>query len=110
MAKNDAGSMTKQELEQALKDRDQANQAKEQALQEKNRAFKENQAYINPELKEEKRKEAAPQRSRFECNPDFGEGLKNRWRTLGQAQHRMYHPAVTFSLTVPQPAGGYSAG
>ncbi|WP_353852966.1 DUF3102 domain-containing protein [Dehalobacter restrictus] len=31
---NDVGSMTKQELQQALKDRDQANQAKEQALQE----------------------------------------------------------------------------
>lgn len=40
---NDVGSMTKQELQQALKDRDQANQAKEQALQEKGQALQENQ-------------------------------------------------------------------
>ncbi|EQB20307.1 Protein export cytoplasm protein SecA ATPase RNA helicase [Dehalobacter sp. UNSWDHB] len=44
IAHNDVGSMTKQGLQQALKDRDQANQAKEQALQEKDQALQENQA------------------------------------------------------------------
>lgn len=44
IAQIDVGSMTKQELQQALKDRDQANQVKETALQEKDQALKENQA------------------------------------------------------------------
>ena len=43
IAQNDVGSMTKQELQHALKDRDQAKQEKDQALQEKDQAFQENQ-------------------------------------------------------------------
>jgi Protein of unknown function (DUF3102). len=43
IAHNNVGSMTKQELQQALRDRDQANQAKEQALQEKDQALQVNQ-------------------------------------------------------------------
>ena len=50
IAQNDVGSMTKQELQQALKDRDQGNQAKDQALQEKEQAFQENQV-LNKGLK-----------------------------------------------------------
>ena len=47
IAHNDVGSMTNQELQQALKDRDQANQVKEQALQEKGQALQENQRFPN---------------------------------------------------------------
>lgn len=43
IAQNDVGNMTKQELQHALKDRDQAKQEKDQALQEKDQAFQENQ-------------------------------------------------------------------
>ncbi|UWG98108.1 DUF3102 domain-containing protein [Dehalobacter sp. DCM] len=43
LAQNDVCSLTTQELQQALKDRDQANQAKDQALQEKEVACQENE-------------------------------------------------------------------
>jgi len=58
---NDVGSMTKQELQQALKDRDQANQAKEQALQE-NQLLKKGLEMIDStifELKKEHAKAAS---------------------------------------------------
>ncbi|RJE46559.1 MULTISPECIES: DUF3102 domain-containing protein [unclassified Dehalobacter] len=51
IAHNNVGSMTKQELQQALKDRDQANQAKEQALQE-NQALKKGLETIDSTISE----------------------------------------------------------
>jgi len=57
IAHNDVGSMTKQELQQALKDRDQANQAKEQALQE-NQVFKKGLETIGSTISELKKEQA----------------------------------------------------
>ncbi|MCG1024864.1 DUF3102 domain-containing protein [Dehalobacter sp.] len=54
---NDIGSMTKQELQQALKDRDQANQAKEKALQE-NQLLKKGLETIDSTISELKKEHA----------------------------------------------------
>ncbi|KUO63544.1 MAG: preprotein translocase subunit SecA [Gracilibacter sp. BRH_c7a] len=62
IAQNDVGSMTKQELQQALKDRDQANQAKDQVLQE-NQALKKGLETIDSTIAQLKKDQAkAPSR------------------------------------------------
>jgi hypothetical protein len=57
IAQNDVGSMTKQQLQQALKDRDQANQAKEQALEE-NQVLKTGLETIDSTISELKKEQA----------------------------------------------------
>ncbi len=57
LAQNDVADMTKQELQQALKDRDQAKQEKEQALQE-NEVLKQGLELIDSTLSELKREQA----------------------------------------------------
>ncbi len=57
LAQNDVADMTKQELQQALKDRDQAKQEKEQALQE-NEVLKQGLELIDSTLSELKKEQA----------------------------------------------------
>ncbi|SHN74662.1 DUF3102 domain-containing protein [Desulfitobacterium chlororespirans] len=57
LAQNDVADMTKQELQQALKDRDQAKQEKEQALQE-NEVLKQGLELIDSTLSEFKKEQA----------------------------------------------------
>lgn len=57
LAQNDVAAMTKQELQQALKDRDQAKQEKEQALQE-NEVLKQGLELIDSTLSELKKEQA----------------------------------------------------
>ena len=57
LTQNDVTGMTKQELQQALKDRDQAKQEKEQALQE-NEVLKQGLELIDSTISELKKEQA----------------------------------------------------
>lgn len=57
LSQNDVAGMTKQELQQVLKDRDQANQEKEQALQE-NAVLKQGLELIDSTLDQLKKEQA----------------------------------------------------
>ena len=101
IAQNDVGSMTKQELQQALKDRDQGNQAKEQALQE-NQVVKKGLETIDSTISQLKKEQVkAPSR------PTNPENIKAEASSAGIASSAAQTALPTHNLKTERDPGAH---
>lgn len=101
IVQNDIGSMTKQELQQALKDRDQGNQAKDQALQE-NQVVKKGLGTIDSTISQLKKEQVkAPSR------PTNPENIKAEASSVGIASSAAQTALPTHNLKTERDPGAH---
>jgi len=100
--------MTKQELQQALKDRDQGNQVKDQALQEKEQAFQENQVVKKgPETIDSTISQLKKEQVKAPSRPTNPENIKAEASSAGIASSAAQTALPTHNLKTERDPGAH---